>query len=154
MRKLFVLRSPEPWAVTEAPGKVPIWLRTSHTPPHLAPAFGCKVKECVPEASPPAQEKTRKYTSKTPLSMVKSDTSKVPPPKSYTKNVLLRFLIEAIRDGGGGGLVSDAQHFKPCNGPRLLRRLALLVVEIGWDCHHRMLHLLAQVVLRRHLHLC
>src|SRR5450631_3618236 len=39
-------------------------------------------------------------------------------------------VIETVRDGGGGGLVQQAQHVQARELRRVLRRLALRIVEI------------------------
>ncbi|GET90231.1 heat-shock protein hsp70, putative [Leishmania tarentolae] len=62
-------------------------------------------------------------------------------------------LVQTVRDGRRCRLVDDTQHLQTSNRASVLRRLALRVVEVRRHCHHGLLHLLAQVRLRRLLHL-
>jgi hypothetical protein len=49
---------------------------------------------------------------------------------------LVGLLLEAVGEGGGGGLVDDAKHLDPCNLAGILGGLALGVVEVGGDSDH------------------
>jgi hypothetical protein len=62
-------------------------------------------------------------------------------------------LLKPVGERRRGRLVDDAQDLKPRDLAGILGRLALAVVEIGGDGDHRLLHLLAQIVLGGLLHL-
>eukprot|EP01136_Pigoraptor_vietnamica_P029774 Opistho-1_new@88237 len=61
--------------------------------------------------------------------------------------------VEAVREGGRRGLVDDAEHLKARNGTGVLGRLALRVVEVRRHRDDGLLDRLAEVGLRRLLHL-
>ncbi len=61
---------------------------------------------------------------------------------------LVPLLVEPISEGGSGGLVHEPHDLEARDLSRVLRRLALAVVEIGGDSDDRLVHLLAEVVLR------
>merc|ERR1719311_908416 len=69
------------------------------------------------------------------------------------KDVLLCLLVETVRNGRGGGLVDNAENLKAGDCSCILRRLALRIVEVRRHGDDRVLHLLAEVVLRSLLHL-
>merc|ERR1719160_679729 len=69
------------------------------------------------------------------------------------EDVLLRLLVETVRDSRGSRLVDDAEHLEARNGAGILRRLALRIVEVRRDRDHGVLHLLAEVRLSDLLHL-
>ena len=92
-------------------------------------------------------------------------TSNTPSPISSIGNVegaaaevvdrdgaLLR-LVEAVGERGRGRLVDDAQHFEAGDLAGVLGRLALGVVEVSGNGDDRLLDLLAEMGLRRLLHL-
>ncbi len=62
-------------------------------------------------------------------------------------------LVEAVGERGRGRLVDDAQHLEAGDLAGVLGGLALGVVEIGRDGDDRLLDLLAEIGLRRLLHL-
>merc|ERR1719379_1136813 len=73
--------------------------------------------------------------------------------KVVDKDVLLGLLVKTVRDGRSSGLVDDPENLKACNRSGVLGRLALRIVEIRRHGDDRVLHLLAEVVLRSLLHL-
>ena len=62
-------------------------------------------------------------------------------------------LVQAIRQSRRRRLVDDAQHIQAGNDTRILRRLALAIVEIGRNRDDRILHSAAEIRLGRRLHL-
>mmetsp|Transcript_90821 Transcript_90821/g.207895 ORF Transcript_90821/g.207895 Transcript_90821/m.207895 type:complete len:265 (-) Transcript_90821:30-824(-) len=69
------------------------------------------------------------------------------------QDVLLRLLVQAVRNGSRGGLVDNTKHVQACDGPSILGGGTLGVIEIRGHGDHSVLHLLAQVVLSSLLHL-
>merc|ERR1719185_40298 len=69
------------------------------------------------------------------------------------KDVLLRLLVQAGRNGSGGRRVDNAEDLHTGDRARILRGLALGVIEVRRHGDHRVLHLLAEVVLGSLLHL-
>mmetsp|Transcript_65145 Transcript_65145/g.169278 ORF Transcript_65145/g.169278 Transcript_65145/m.169278 type:complete len:661 (-) Transcript_65145:54-2036(-) len=69
------------------------------------------------------------------------------------QDVLLRLLVEAVRDGGRRWLVDDTQDIETGDHASILRGLPLLVVEVRRHGDHGMLDLLAQVILSGLFHL-
>ncbi len=62
-------------------------------------------------------------------------------------------LVESVGQGGGGRLVDDAPYGEPGDLPGLLGCLSLRIVEVGRNGDDGLGHLLAEVILRRLLHL-
>mmetsp|Transcript_48717 Transcript_48717/g.91272 ORF Transcript_48717/g.91272 Transcript_48717/m.91272 type:complete len:527 (-) Transcript_48717:171-1751(-) len=73
--------------------------------------------------------------------------------KVINQNVLLSLLVQTVGNGSRSGFVDDSQHIHAGNGSGILCGLTLRIVEVRRNGDHRMLHLLAQVVLGCLLHL-
>ena len=63
------------------------------------------------------------------------------------------FLVESVRERGGGRLIDDALDLESCDFPRLFRCLPLGIIEIRRHGYDRLGDLLPEVVLRGLLHL-
>ena len=68
-------------------------------------------------------------------------------------NRLVLFLVQAVGERGGRGLVHDAHDLEPCNLACVLGRLPLRIVEVGGHRDHRLRHRLPEVLLGRLLEL-
>ena len=68
-------------------------------------------------------------------------------------DLALALLLEAVGERRRGRLVDDPQHLEPGDLAGVLGRLTLRVVEVGGHRDHRLGHLLAEIALRRLLHL-
>src|SRR5690606_10155738 len=66
---------------------------------------------------------------------------------------LVLLFVQAVGEGGRGRLVDDAQDLEAGDAPRVLRRLALRIVEVRRDRDDRLRDLVAEVILRGLLHL-
>ena len=64
-----------------------------------------------------------------------------------------RLLIEAIGNRGRCRLVDNSENIQAGNNTRILRRLALRIVEIRGHRHHCILYCITEVRLRDRLHL-
>ena len=64
------------------------------------------------------------------------------------RDLLVLLLVEAVRERSRGRLVNDALHVKTGDAAGVLRRLTLLVVEVGGDGDDRLGDLLAEERLR------
>src|SRR5574341_2372192 len=53
---------------------------------------------------------------------------------------LLVCLVKPVGKTGGCGLVYDPVDFEPCNLPRVLRGLTLVIVEVGGDSYDGLFH--------------
>merc|ERR1719213_405651 len=73
--------------------------------------------------------------------------------KVVDKDVLLGLLIETVRNRRCSRLVDNPKHLKAGDRSGILGRLALRIIEVRRDGDHRVLHLLAEVVLGSLLHL-
>jgi len=69
------------------------------------------------------------------------------------RDLLVLLLVQPVGEGRRGGLVDDAAHLESRDLAGVLGGLTLGVVEVGGDGDDRLADLLAQVVLRRLLHL-
>ena len=69
------------------------------------------------------------------------------------KDLMLALLVLSVGEACCRRLVDNAEHFKPGDRPRVLRRLALRVGEIRGNRDHSLRHRLAEIVLRVALHL-
>ena len=66
------------------------------------------------------------------------------------KNILLlAFLVEAVRDSRGRGLVDDSHYVEAGDGTSILGGLSLGVVEVRGHGDHRVLHLPWHIVVER-----
>ena len=85
------------------------------------------------KSSPPSRESPADaWISITPSMISSTVTSKVPPPRSSTTARSSRLpLVEAIGEGGGGGLVEDALDAQPGDLAGGAGGLPLRVVEVG-----------------------
>ncbi len=63
------------------------------------------------------------------------------------------FLIQTVRQCGGGRLIHDTQHFKPGDLAGILGRLTLSVVEVRGNRDDRLIYFRAKIVLGRLLQL-
>merc|ERR1719393_289660 len=82
---------------------------------------------------------------------IKSSPTKIKDQHVALDGALL--LVQAIGNGGGGGLVNDPENIETSDNSGILGGLPLRVVEVGRDRDHGVLHLGAEVGLSGLLHL-
>ena len=74
--------------------------------------------------------------------------------KIVHKDVLLTaFLVKAVGNGSGRGLVNDANHIKSSDSASVFSRLSLRIVEVCRYSNNSVLDLLSKIVLSSFLHL-
>ena len=78
---------------------------------------------------------------------------KRPAPEIEHRDSLVVLLVETVRDRRGRGFIDDPEYVQTGHDTRVLCRLPLSVVEVSGYGDHRVLHGLAQVVLRHPSHL-
>mmetsp|Transcript_22773 Transcript_22773/g.52677 ORF Transcript_22773/g.52677 Transcript_22773/m.52677 type:complete len:91 (-) Transcript_22773:55-327(-) len=54
-------------------------------------------------------------------------------------------LVQPVSNGSCGGFVDDTFNLEPRDRSCVLGGLALGVVEVGWDCHNRVLDFLSKI---------
>merc|ERR1719445_1383102 len=91
-----------------------------------------------------------------PSSMVRMETSKVPPPRSKMRtlhSLAPFFFVQPIGNGCSCRLVDDSENIESTDDPSILSSLALRVVKVRWNCYNSVLHITSQVSLGSLLHL-
>ncbi len=76
-----------------------------------------------------------------------------PPAQVVDGHPLGEAKAEAVGESGRGGLVQKSQHLEAGDPPGVLGGLSLVVVEVGGNRDHRLLRLLAELLLGDRLHL-
>ena len=133
-------------------------LRTS-TPDSLRNSSARKLMMRLSKSSPPRNvsplvDSTSNWRSPSISAISMTDTSNVPPPRSYTDDLaVLARLVEAIGQRGRGRLVDDALDVETGDAAGVLGRLALLVVEVRRHRDDGLGHFFTEIVLGGLLHL-
>ena len=87
------------------------------------------------------------------LEISRIEMSNVPPPKVEDGHRAIDVLAEAVGERRGGRLVDDSNDVEPSDRARVLRGLALIVVEVRRNGDDDLVHLFTEVVFGHHLHL-
>ena len=78
---------------------------------------------------------------------LRTEISKVPPPRSYTATRPALLFVQPVSERGGRWLVDQAKNFKASNLARVFRGLALGIVKVSGDGDDRAIDGLAEISL-------